>query len=139
MLHPLTDTCWFELRLPLAETIERGRLFRWSWPLAELLEDHPDVQIIVHSSWRNFMRDPALKALLGPLEGRYAGATPRLGRWQSIQHVIEEKQLQNYCILDDRASEFPPDLPELILCNPDDGVYDPAVRDKLRAWLACEK
>jgi hypothetical protein len=138
VLHPLTDTHWFELRLPLAKTIARGRLFRWTWPLAELLEDHPEVQIIVHSSWRNFMRDPALKALLGPLEGRYAGATPRVDRWNSIQHVIAEKQLQNYCILDDRASEFPADLPELILCDPEEGVYDAAVRDKLRAWLAAE-
>lgn len=138
VLHPLADTHWFELGLPLAKTIERGRLFRWSWPLAELLEDHSDVQIIVHSCWRNFMRDAELKALLGPLERRYAGATPRVDRWPSIQQVIIEKQLRNYCILDDRASEFPPDLAELILCDPEEGVYDFAVRDKVRNWLIVE-
>jgi hypothetical protein len=136
VLHPLSDTRWFELRLPLAVTIGRGRLFRWTWPLAELLEDHPDVEIIVQSSWRNFMRDPELKALLGPSERRYAGATPRVERWESIQQVIAEKQLQKYCILDDRASEFPHALPDLILCDSEEGVYDPAVRDKFREWLA---
>lgn len=33
VLHTLSATRWFKLRLPLVKTIEHGRLFRSVWPL----------------------------------------------------------------------------------------------------------
>lgn len=87
----------------------------------EALEGHPDVGILVHSSWRNFIRDEQLSDLLGPLKSRYIGATPRVGRCDGIQQVVEERQLTDYRILDARKGEFPAGLPHLILCDPEKG------------------
>lgn len=69
------------------------------------------------------------------MKNRYLGATARVGRWDGIQQAVEERQLTDYRILDDKEDEFPAGLPHLILCDPDEGVYDHAVQEKLREWL----
>lgn len=139
VLHPISAMRWFEMRLPLETTIQRARLFRWTWILAEILDPYPDVQIIVHSSWRLLKTDFDLKGFLGPLENRFAGSTPRAQRWESVEWVVQQNLLSDYRILDDHAEEFPSGLNELIVCDSELGVYDEAVRRQVREWLNRQK
>jgi hypothetical protein len=135
VLHPVTALRWFEMRLPLETAIKRGRLFRWAWVLADLLEPHPDVQIFVHSSWRLLHRESALPDFMGPLSSRFAGSTIGDERWQSIDRVVQKNRLSEFRILDDHPEHFPAGLSELIVCDSELGVYDEDVRNQLRVWL----
>ncbi|MDB5763933.1 MAG: hypothetical protein JWQ21_2928 [Herminiimonas sp.] len=136
VLHPISVLRWFEMRLPLETIIQRARLFRWTWILAELLEPYPDVRIIVHSSWRLLKTDAELSTFLGPLSNRFTGSTPHVQRWESIEWVLQQNRLSDFRILDDHPEEFPLQLDELIVCDSELGVYDEAVRNQLMKWLA---
>src|SRR3546814_15012393 len=71
VLHPVSALRGFEMRLPREEVIRSGRLFRWTYILDELLLDHPDVRIAVHSSWRQLLPDREVCGYLGPLSERF--------------------------------------------------------------------
>jgi hypothetical protein len=135
VLHPVSALRCFEMRLPVETAIGRGRLFRWSWVLADLLEPHPDVQIIVHSSWRLLHRQSALPKFMGPLGNRFAGSTTGDERWEGITQVVVQNRLSDFRVLDDHPEHFPAGLSELIVCDSELGVYDETVRNHLRAWL----
>ena len=83
VLHPCPPDRIFEPILPLAELIRIDNMFRWVPLLAEILDGHKDVRIIVHSTWRLLASDEELRSVLGPLADRFAGSTPRAGRRQS--------------------------------------------------------
>lgn len=135
VLHPVSATRWFDLQLPIEESIERGKLFRWTWLLADILQPYPEVAIVVHSTWRLLKSDTELKCFLGPLGARYAGSTPRAQRYESIEWVLQQNSLSDYRILDDHPEEFPLGIAELIICDSELGVYDRSVRAQLLAWL----
>jgi hypothetical protein len=112
--------------------------FAWVPLLAKLLEPHPDVGVVVHSSWRANYDDDELSELLEGLEDRLIGATPRhLARYPSILMWLAAAQARlPYRILDDDPSEFPsPPPPELILCDPNAGLSGTRVLSALRDWL----
>lgn len=136
VFHPVSDLKWFEMRLPTEECIRRGRLFRWTYILAELLEPHVDVQLVVHSSWRHLHPENKLMDLLGPLQGRFAGVIPReYDRAEGILDYAKTHNLVDYRILDDHPECFPSGLPELIVCDSEEGVFDQGVRAQLLDWL----
>lgn len=113
------------------------RSFVWAPLLADLLEPHPEVRLVVHASARQHSPSDFLISRMGPLAPRVLGVTPpRLGRWPSIvEWLAARPQVQDYCILDDAAGEFPQALSQLVVCPPRTGVSDPEVQASLRRWL----
>lgn len=112
----------------------------WCWlpVLVELLAPHPDVVVVVHSSWRYEHTLTELRTVLGELGHRVIDATPRARRWESIEWWMSQncRQVSSWRILDDAPEQFPnPPPPQLIVCDPGRGVSDPAVQAALRAWL----
>lgn len=108
----------------------------WLSPLARLLERHPDVEVVVHSSWRETYSLSELRDMLADFGGRVIDVTPPGPRHDSIRSWLLVRGDVQFVILDDDASEFPAPLPaELLLCSPHLGVSDEAVLAKLERWL----
>lgn len=136
VLHPISALAVFERRLPREAAVQEGRLFRWSYILDDLLAEHEDVKVVVHSSWRQLLPDQELKRYLGPLGDRFAGKTENGDRWSSIQSHVSIIKPRTWIVLDDHAREFPtPPPPQLVLCDSEEGVWDPAIREKIIEWL----
>lgn len=117
--------------------------FCWVPLLAELLEGHPDVFLVVHSSWRESHTHAALGAYLAPLEERYLGATVDGDKLASIDTwLTAHPEVTSYRILDDVAlveetddAEEPYPREEFILCHYQKGISCPGVVRQLQNWL----
>jgi len=111
--------------------------FCWLAGLAEVLRPWPDVQIVVHSTWRYEYTEAELKGFLGELGPRFVGAAPRLPREIAIETVLEANKgrVNAHVVLDDDAREFTGGRLHLILCAPDAGISSKEVQEKLRTWL----
>jgi hypothetical protein len=112
-------------------------LFGWLPHLVSVLQPHPEVGIVVHSTWRYTHDVDELRMLLDVLGPRVVGTTPRGPRYDSIQWWLNQNpRYSSHRILDDDAREFPDPLPpELVLCDPRTGVTAPGVQAALRQWL----
>lgn len=113
--------------------------FGWLKHLTRLLEPHPDVRVLVHSSWRENYSLAELRMILEEDVGdRVVGVAP-LGqdRYAAIQAWVRENApAAQLLILDDDRSAFPAKPPlGLVICNPCKGLSDPAVSDAVEAWL----
>ena len=111
--------------------------FGWLQALVQVLRPHPDVAIVVHSTWRYTHDADELRLLLGALGPQFAGATPKGPRYESIEWWLHLNPLfVSHRSLDDDAREFPtPPPPELILCDPATGVAAPGIQAALSNWL----
>jgi hypothetical protein len=117
--------------------VQSNALFRWTPLLDKLLTGHPDVALVVHSSWRFLADDETLRDLLGPLGMRFKGSAPPGERYEAIKWLLDDnRHITDYRILDDDQGEFPIGLPELILCDSDLGLTDIRVQEAISAWLA---
>lgn len=116
--------------------IETG-LFGWLPALTRMLRPHPDVVIVVHSTWRYTHNDEELRELLESISDRVVGSTPPGPRYESIQAWLRlHRSMTDHRILDDETLEFPDPLPaELVVCDPRMGVTAPGVQAALRQWL----
>lgn len=110
--------------------------------LATCLQPH-DCSVVISSSWRFQYSLQELKTMLpSELSQRVMGATgaPHIGRYaryREILHYLECNYLReqiSWRTLDDCAWEFPSNLKQLILCNPNEGS-GPRQFDELRRWL----
>jgi hypothetical protein len=136
VFHPVSDLHWFSMGLPVDACIERGRLFRWTSILREMLHPHPDVRIVVHSSWRLLHPEEKVKSLLGPLAERVIHViSGEYDRDNGIAAYIAENKVEDYVILDDRPDWFAPDTSGLIVCDSETGIYDERVQIQLIDWL----
>ena len=119
---------------PLADADQPLRLLPH---LRALLHGRADVGLVVHSTWRYVYRPRELAELLATAGAPVLGATPRGPRHESILWWLHLNPLvTEYVILDDDAREFPDPLPpELIVCDPADGILTPGVLDRLGRWL----
>jgi hypothetical protein len=136
VFHPVSDLHWFSMGLPVATCIERGRLFRWTWILHEILVPHPDVCIVVHSSWRFLHPEERVKSLLGPLADRVVHVVAReYERADGVATYIADNGISEYIILDDHPEDFVPGTLGLVVCNSEMGVYDKDLRKQLSNWL----
>jgi hypothetical protein len=111
---------------------------KFCWlPLLDLdLQDHRDVGIVVHSTWRLRYRDTQLRAMLGILSARFVCGAPEGPRWRAISWVIAAQQPRAWLVLDDTPGEFPRPLPrEVLICDPDLGLSETRVRVALGRWL----
>lgn len=132
VLHPTNIGLDFE-----SEKVIGTGLFGWLPHLASVLRPHPDVLIVVHSTWRYTHDVDELREMLGALGGRVVGSTARGPRYESITGWLQQNPaVTSFRVLDDGASEFPQPLPpELILCDPRSGVSAPDVQAALKDWL----
>lgn len=136
VFHPVSDLHWFSMGLPVDTCIERGRLFRWTAILHEILDPHPDVRIVVHSSWRLLHPEERVKLLLGPLAERVIHViSQEYDRSDGIAAYIEEHGVEDYVILDDRPDWFAYGTPRLVVCDSETGISDDSVREQLLRWL----
>ena len=111
----------------------------WVTHIAELVLPHPDVRVVIHSSWRYDYSVELLRQLLGELGPGLLGVTPLGQRYESITKFLSKNEaISDYRILDDMADEFPRDpvRAELILCAGRTGASAPRIRTELRNWLA---
>ena len=132
VLHPTL----IEADIEADEIVVGTGLFGWLPALVSVLRFHPDVSVVVHSTWRYRYDVDELRAVLGALGPRVVGATAPGPRYEGIQSWLRNRQCGSYRILDDDASEFPqPPPPELILCDPRTGVAAPEVLAAIRKWL----
>lgn len=110
--------------------------FAWLADLQQLLDPHPDVCIVLHTSWRWHQTVEHMSSFLGSLEPRVIGATARGQRYETILMWLDEHPASSYVILDDQPGEYPTPAPqELILCDGRLGITDPQARERLRVWL----
>jgi hypothetical protein len=136
VLHPVSAISKFALEVPLQRAVQKFWLFRWAWILAELLDGHPDVGIVVHSNWRQLATDEELQSFLGPLARRFVGSVPPGSKgWDGICSVVEQNKLRNFVILDSVPTAFPLAVRELIACDAEMGLKAYSVRQQVRAWL----
>lgn len=138
--HPVSAIeDWRELNVhgaDLPTLIAKRDLFRWLPILAEALRDHEDVVIFVHSGWRSVADNLRMRQILGDLGDRYMGITPLdLGRYAGIRDVAQRAGLDQFLIIDDAKHEFPAECPELLLTDPELGLSEVAVQERLRGWL----
>lgn len=132
VLHPAADAA-----APggSAMFLEVGQ-FGWLPHLERLLAPHPDVQLVVHSSWRETFRLAELADMLADVGNHRVDVTPPGERYGSILLWLRARPGACYLILDDDAREFPAPAPaELVLCSPEKGVSDQAVLLRLERWL----
>ncbi|HEX7648718.1 MAG TPA: HAD domain-containing protein [Noviherbaspirillum sp.] len=137
VLHPASAAYRFAPGNSLRQSVLALWLFRWAWILDELLLPHPDIRIVTHSNWRLLASDEELKGVLGPLARRFVGTTPHGTKWSSILAIAQLNELHDYRILDAWPEVFPPDIPELIVCDTEAGLQDLRVQSQLASWLKC--
>ena len=136
VFHAVSDLHWFSMGLPVETCIERGRLFRWAAILHKILEPHPDVYIVVHSSWRLLHPEEKVKALIGPLAKRVIHVISRdYDRGDGIAAYVKAHGIADYIILDDRPDWFAPGTPRLVVCDSETGIDDKGVQAQIFAWL----
>ena len=113
--------------------------FGWLRHLERLLAPHPDVRILVHSTWRHRFDTEELRLLLGDRLGeRVVAATPAGDdRWAAIQTWVKAQSASlDLLILDDARGEFPETLPHnLVICDSSRGLSDPVAQEAIRQWL----
>lgn len=121
----------------LAHLIEKRNLFRWLPVLEAALEEHPDVLLVVHSSWRSVADNTRMKAILGAsLASRFIGVTsPELNRYQGIMDFAKRSEMDHFLVLDDAMQDFPADFKHLIATDPELGLSEADIGDRLNDWL----
>jgi len=111
----------------------------WLPELEQVLSRHPDVAVVVHSTWRYRYELAEFRSLLGTSFGaRVIDFVPAGERYFGICQWLAQHRRPGltYRILDDEAGEFPTPAPaELIVCDTRRGVDDPVVRALLHQWL----
>lgn len=109
--------------------------------LAKTVQESP-CRIVISSSWRHHHEADELRRHFTPdLRARMVGATgPAVaGRWACHQEILQYLRAHDpqapWRALDDAWFEFPPQCPQLILCDPNTGMGEREAQ-QLSAWLA---
>jgi hypothetical protein len=133
VLHPLGASEFEEVGRELIVTGQD--LLRWVPILWELIGE-VDVQLVVHSSWRHIYRlDEIVRRFPMPIRDRIFDVTAGAGRYESIVQYVERYRIDRFAVLDDLPSAFPTRWPHLIACDPELGINDPLVQDRVRHFL----
>ena len=147
VLHP--DEVWYTKgRLKLKG---EGHLFMWAGLLVGALNDFPNVQIVLSTSWgRQFGYSRAKKHLPTELRNRVIGATwhSAMGkqdggnwwdgatRYQQIKRYAVRAQLADWVAIDDQPDGWgTDDLGKLVHTNSATGLSDPTTLALLAARL----
>lgn len=120
-------------RLPVSHELEYLPAFE------QILRSHPDVQVVISSSWRKDFSLEQLRELFSTdVRHQVVDVTPTLSlskRHKEIrQHLLATSYRGAYVVLDDSSAEFPANWPRLLLCDPERG-FDDERQDALLAQL----
>ena len=131
---------------PILRAIEGRELFEYAHLLAELLKHYPNVQVVVHSSWRRDFDAAECRALLAHTGLRIDGVTPPLiayrglgsARQASIEQYVREHGIADWIALDDEPQQFDESWcnRRLIVCHENHGLSDGVTLNRVREWLA---
>ncbi|WP_293779735.1 HAD domain-containing protein [uncultured Oxalicibacterium sp.] len=126
-------------------------LFEWEPILVELLCDHPNVGIVLSTSWVSRKSYSYAKSQLSPeLQKRIIGATfhnrhtdkehfAQISRASQIFSDISRRGIKedDWIAIDDDAEGWPFMYSRnLIRTNGATGISDPAVQEEIKTWLA---
>lgn len=120
-------------------SFEKGKAF-CLMPLLERALNGSDVRIVVSSSWRHHETQAYIQSLFpASIRSLLSGFTGepllgRLSRWNEISNHAALHGVTEWRALDDAASEFPPDCPNLIHCEGQIGMQDIQV-NLIRKWI----
>ncbi|WP_093166305.1 HAD domain-containing protein [Variovorax sp. YR216] len=111
--------------------------FEWIDLLAALLEPFDDVQVVIHSSWREHFSAPELTDFLEPVADRLLGAVDEGPKATAIERFLREHpQVTDALVLDDQVDEFPRGFPATLLaCEPGTGLSSKETQQRLKNWL----
>jgi hypothetical protein len=113
--------------------------FIWAAVLVELLEPHPDVVLVCHSTWRHRLSLRSLRAILpSELAERLIGVTDLyVGSEESIQAYVAQHGIaaDAYVIIDDERGAFSAGMPQLVHVNSRTGISTPKARAAIAAAL----
>jgi HAD domain in Swiss Army Knife RNA repair proteins len=109
----------------------------WLPLLCGALREHGDVEVVVHSSWRDVFSVEELSEMLSDLGERRIAVAPPGARHSAIEAWLRaEGEGIEYLVLDDDASEFPHPAPSwLVICNPKSGISGEGILGRLQFWL----
>jgi len=156
VLHP--DAAFLEKGRPVLRG--EGALFMWSRYLQDVLVSHPQVEIVISSSWCRVFGFSRAKWFLPPsLQPRVIGGTwhssmarsefggfkmphtwwDSATRYEQIIRYVRRARLEHWLAVDDNNEGWAEvDADRLILTDPNKGVSDPhvlsALHEKLAAW-----
>lgn len=105
--------------------------------LIQLLRDFPEVDVVVHSTWRHEISLDDIKSHMPfGLAERIVGLTPKqpYERLGSIREYRAQYSIERFVIVDDSIGEFPKGLAELLPCG-ECGLGDPNTLALLRKRL----
>lgn len=111
--------------------------FCWLPILEELLRPWPDVDVVVHSSWRTHFSDPELRQLLEGLSNRLIGSVPPTPKAVAIESVLKANMgyYNSYIVLDDDVRLARNTTLQVILCDPVLGLSSKKTQAALSQWL----
>lgn len=112
--------------------------FGWVRYLATELEVHPDVEIVVHSSWREVYSLEELQEMLAGFGDRRIDVTPPGARCESIAAWLQAQGGEvRFLVLDDEPGEFldPGVRAGLVECDRRLGASEVGVLRRVRRWL----
>lgn len=110
----------------------------WVRFLATELKVHPDVEIVVHSSWREVYSLEELQEMLAEFGERRIDVTPPGPRCESIVAWLQvHGEDVRFLVLDDEPGEFvdPAVRAGLVVCDRNRGVSEAGVLQRVRGWL----
>lgn len=111
--------------------------FEWLDELAGLLAEHPDVRIVIHSSWRETFSIDELYEFLGSMGDRLDGVVGRGAKSAAITEYLQNHpEINDAAVLDDEPEDLQSVLNAVIVpCDPKLGISSPATQETLKAWL----
>jgi hypothetical protein len=144
VLHP--DQVYRDRKLGVVLRCDGHNLFEHTDMLAELLEPHPHVEIVLSTSWVHVFDFQRAKARLPEsLQARVIGATyhksmkewfTELTRYRQINKYVHRHNVTDWIALDDDADGWPEDqMHRLVHTDEWKGIGDMASQQKLIEWL----
>lgn len=138
----------------MSEVLAPGhQLFEWAHHLESALEGHPDVALVLSSTWCiRLGYASTLRYLTPSLRSRFIGATyhrkvhgsdpwtkndfMKTARGVQVCADVSRRRPQFWAALDDDAEGWPDDAVEhLIRCEGSRGLSDDLVLERLQVWL----
>lgn len=111
--------------------------FEWTDLLAALLEPFDDVQVVIHSSWRERFSAQELRDFLEPVAHRLLGVVDAGPKAAAIERFLSEHpEITDALVLDDQIDQFRSGFPAALLaCQPRSGLSSQDVQRRLSGWL----